>query len=451
MPLNQKLLKGVMYASGTMSDITAASGSYVIGRMYIATDSSPIKIGQAVSSTVINWMISELEFDTTVTEIYSALQLASDTAQANLDAVESQLSAAITAEVSRATARENQIETGYQTAVSNLQTSLSNTIDALDTELTNAIAAESTARIAADTALNTSISTVNTRVTQEIADRIAADANVLEQAIAAAKMNVRKAFFVDLLVDADLTLAEVIGAPVSSLEDGAYQIFVSGAANTTGAITGLVDLAGQPLTGIVSNGDIYYFNVASGVVTDGVLSDDKNQLKFDALDVTVQELQDASSAQAIRSHLSAIKGVAYNAGTGVFEGVVNSSPSNDLTVDASGFFVDVDKTSSLAGGLTKTIQDHLDGLYTEIAAGAFEASNGLTKVGNDVELGGTLAKDTTVDGAFKLTLATSEVSVDSTFKLPIWGQNPDGTKGSKTTQFVELWFDANGINYVFPN
>jgi hypothetical protein len=76
--------------------------------------------------------------------------------------------------------------------------------------------------------------------------------------------------------------------------------------------------------------------------------------------------------------------------------------------------------------------------------------NGTNKNGSNVELGGALNKNTSITGAFDLSL-DSQMTKVSSLKMPIWSVNPDGSRNAKTASMVEVWFDGNSINYIFPN
>ena len=154
---------------------------------------------------------------------------------------------------------------------------------------------EQLAREAADMALGARIDT-------EAANRAAGDAAVLAQAIQASQMNVRKGFFVDVnaLGAGDKDLGQVLASSgldlgLSSLENGSYAVFFSGSAQATSVVTGLVDTTGAAFSKSVSNGDIYYFNVNGGLIESGIFADDKNQVKFDAVDVELSGLQAATT------------------------------------------------------------------------------------------------------------------------------------------------------------
>lgn len=76
----------------------------------------------------------------------------------------------------------------------------------------------------------------------------------------------------------------------------------------------------------------------------------------------------------IRALFSGTNGIAYNSATGGFTGVVNPSASNDLSVDANGFFVEVaasdivdtnDFTGSGAGS-TVNLQDLANAIQTKV-------------------------------------------------------------------------------------
>ena len=102
-----------------------------------------------------------------------------------------------------------------------------------------------------------------------------------------------------------------------------------------------------------------------------------------------------------------------------------------------------------------TVSVTVSDIYAKIAAintnGAFGASNGLTKTGNNVVLGGALTGNTALTGAYEMKFSNDTTVVDGVFKMPIWSVNANGSKNTKGSTFVEVWFDGSGINYVFPN
>lgn len=233
-----------------LNDVLSQISAFIIARL------------QALK-TYVNTVKSQLE--SAISSEASARQAADTALGQRIDGVQSDLSAETTAR---------------QAADAQLQSNL----DAVETSLTAAIESEESARIAADSALGA-------RIDSETAARIAGDASVLAQAIAASKMNVRKAFFYDLK-DGNASLSSIVG----SLEDGSYQVFFAGEAQEQATISGLKDTNEASFSGVVSNGDIYYFNVVGGLVKDGILADDKNQVKFDAVDTEIDTLKGRVSA-----------------------------------------------------------------------------------------------------------------------------------------------------------
>ena len=464
MALNQINLKGVMYAFGTSADIVSASGGYVIGRRYVATsDGFPtgtfVKVGTAVSATVVNWDITQAALDAV-----SAL-VAANTAAIAANAT------AIAAEVTRATAAEGVNATAIATETTNRQTAVAaeaSTRAAAITTLTTNLAAEATARQGGDDALSAALTTEQTaritgdynlglRIDGEITRATAAESALstayqaadaalntsLTTALNSAVANLRDTTVSDLIKvryingGQPVALAEALG---SGRPDGIYALMfvsddgVSAVTTVTGLPSGTA--AG---TGSITYGDTLRVVVDGGVVTTVVKIDDITKQKFDSIDTSISALQAATTTSAIRSHFSASGDITY--ANGVIGLVVSNTNIQYLN----------DQLNASDTTVSVTVSD----IYAKIAAintnGAFGASNGLTKTGNNVVLGGALTGNTALTGAYEMKFSNDTTVVDGVFKMPIWSVNANGSKNTKGSTFVEVWFDGSGINYVFPN
>lgn len=179
-------------------------------------------------------------------------------------------------------ARLNALKAKIALVETNL-TTLSGTVTTLISTVTNGLADRYTK---AET--NQAIEGAITGVTDNLTDAYtAADTIVLNQAIAAARANVRKAFRHSITQSATVGLGDIVG---SGLETGAYQVFFDGSSTVTGTAM-LYNGAGAVYSQAVSNGDVYIFNVVDGVVTNGIFVNDEDNVKFNAI-ATEQATQD---------------------------------------------------------------------------------------------------------------------------------------------------------------
>lgn len=505
MALDQINIKGVMYAFGTQADVAAASGSYVVGRRYVVTadgfaTGAYTKVGTGFSSTVIQWDVTQAALDAV-----SALVAANTTAIA-LNASN------LAAEITRATAAEGVNATAIATETTNRQTAVAATNAALAVEvstraaaittLTTALAGEATARQGGDDALSAALTTEQTaritgdynlglRIDGEISARTTAVAtnltainaevtrataaeSALDTAYKAADSSLNTALTsalntaVALLRDttvADLipvvytagqssTLASLLG---SGRPDGIYALsFTSDDVSKVMTVTGLPSgsVAG---TGSITFGDIVRVVVDGGVVTTAVKIDDITMQKFAALDTSISALAAATTQSAIRSHFSATGWATYS--NGVINVAKSAQVGNNIIDGSDGkAFLSVQGTSiryTKAGGLfdatvTSTVSD-IYATLESISSSLVQADNGLTIEGGKVGMGGALRKNTAVTGAYEMKFSNDTTVVDGVFKMPIWSVNPNGSKNTKGSTFVEVWFDGSGINYIFPN
>ena len=504
MALNQINLKGVNYVFGTSADIVSASGGYVMGRRYVVTaDGFPTgaasQFGTAISATVINWDVTQAALDAV-----SALVAANAAAIAvNATAIATETAARIAADSTLTTNLAQEV-TDRQTAVageasaraaadSTLTTNLATEVAAriaADSALQSAVNAESASRIAVDQAIAATLnsetaarisgdSLLTDNLAQEVIDRTfqdgllqaqidgidvayqAADSALntsLTNALNSAVANLRDTTVADLIpvvytAGQSSTLASLLG---SGRPDGIYALsFTSDAVDKVMTVTGLPAgaVAG---TGDITFGDIVRVVVDGGSVTSTVKIDDITKQKFTAIDSSISALEAATTPSAIRSNFSATGWATLT--NGVIN-VAKSTQSGNNIIDGSDgkAYLSVQGTSiryTKDGGLfDATVSNTVTDIYTQlssITSGLVQAANGLSLVGGNVELGGALTKNTTVSGAYELKLSNT-TKVDGVFQMPIWSVNADGSKNTKGTTYVEVWFDGNGINYSFPN
>ena len=188
----------------------------------------------------------------------------------------------ITAIANWMVARLTALKTKIASVETNL-TTLSDTVTTLISTVTNGLADRYT-KSETDSAIDDAISTATNEITTAYTD---ADLLVLNQALAAAKQNVRKAFRHTIVQGATVGIGDITPA---NLETGAYQIFFDGTSTVTGTAM-LYNAAGVLGSQAISNGDVYIFNVEDGSVTDGIFVNDENNVKFNAI-ATEQATQD---------------------------------------------------------------------------------------------------------------------------------------------------------------
>lgn len=471
MALDQMNLMGVQNAFGTPANIAAATGLYIPGRQYIETDTgfrtgTIIRFGEAVSSTVINWRVTQSQIDTLTQAI-----AAEETARISAD---NALGSRIDTE---ATARAN-ADTALQIAITAEETARIAGDAAEATARTAAIAVEAAARLAQDNILlqqdiNLSIRIGEEELARQVGDEDlqaqidamdtaykAADATNLSTvntsiaAVAAALRDERVTDFVgvDYTASQSMTVASLLGA--TPLEGIHLFKFNSTDISNTATVTGLPNAAAN--LNITYN-DIVKVVVDGGVATSVSLVDDALKTKFDSVDSAIADLQSATTATAIRAHLSKSGFLTYS--NGVFGAALSTEGGNDVILSPidGNPYLSVGGTSIQYLDDTGTIGDSsvnvtVSDIYAKIAnisSSLVQASNGLDISGGDVILGGPLTKNTTITGAFGLNLLTDAVRANS-IDIACWTSLADGTRDTpSTTEFVKVWFDLqNGINYT---
>lgn len=505
MALNQVNLKGVMYAFGTSADIVAASGSYVMGRRYVNTsDGFPtgtfVKVGTAVSATVVNWDVTQ-----------AALDAVSSLVAANTAAIAANATA-IANEVTRATAAEGVLTTALAAETTNRQTAVAAT--------NSALAAEVTARTAADATLTTNLAAEVTRATaaegvnaaaivteyqgrlagdtnlsialnQEEAARIAGDlanANGLSTEVTARTSAIAAIDTAYKAADAALntSLTNALNTAVANLRDTTVAdlipvVYTAGQSSTLASLLGsgrpdgiyalsftsddvskVMTVTGLPAGAVAGTGDITFGDIIRVVVDGGVVTttekiDDITKQKFAAIDSSISALEAATTQTAIRSYFSATGWATY--ANGVINVAKSTQIGNNIVDGSDGkAYLSVQGTSiryTKAGSLfDATVTSTVSDIYSQlesITSGLVQADNGLSLVAGNVELGGALTKNTTVTGAYEMKFSNDTTKVDGVFKLPVWLVNSDGSKNTKGTTFMEVWCDANGLNVVAPN
>lgn len=167
------------------------------------------------------------------------------------------------------------------------------------------------------------------------------------------------------------------------------------------------------------------------------------------------------TADQIRNLVSAGNSLTYNVNTGKFDVVISGLATNDLTLDfESKLFINVNTTGVSAIDETGTnYQDTLTNILSDLYSHvgdletntATQATNGLSKNGNTVKLGGALTENTTVAmGANTLALTGNVVAIE---QLSIGAYETDAT-GAVTTYagqkriFVDV---TNGMLCYIPN
>ncbi len=276
----------------------------------------------ALKTAIANESTARIAGDASVTALVtaeSAARVAGDTANATAITAEATarvagdntLQAAITAETtarvagdktnSDALAAETTARTSADTTNSNAITAEIAARNSAVGAVASALVAETTARTSGYTTLNGQIATLSSQTTAALAgkadltDVIARDAAVLASAIAASKMNIRKAYFANIVDGNTANLLSMIAD--GTFDAGSYLVKFVGGAEAQMTVTGLKDGTGTAVSQVVSNGDEYYFNVnASGVITDGVFADDKNNIKFNSLDSVISVANSRISA-----------------------------------------------------------------------------------------------------------------------------------------------------------
>ena len=114
-----------------------------------------------------------------------------------------------------------------------------------------------------------------------------------------------------------------------------------------------------------------------------------------AADFVVSEDPDVTDAH-IRSRITGVNGINYVTSTGVASVKRNTvATRNDLQVDTDGVLVDIPAASFEAAGETRTLVQHIDALDTRVDdLEGVTYSNGITKTGSAVKLGGLVAEET---------------------------------------------------------
>ena len=152
----------------------------------------------------------------------------------------------------------------------------------------------------------------------------------------------------------------------------------------------------------LSTGDVVY-------LSDATLKTERTSIVSVANPTTVghfvpTEFPDYTEAQ-IRQMISAGQGLIYNSSTGALAAKLSTDASNDLVFGTdNGLFMDA---AAASVGIVKggsTVNQTIEATLNEIYARWYDANNGLNMNSLTVKLGGALLEDTTIDGAFDLTI-----------------------------------------------
>jgi hypothetical protein len=438
------LRNGQVYITGTSADIESArSGSaLVVGRQYWETDGGT-RVGRAIAVNQIRWEVSMTDVNSAVLVETNRAIAAEGVLQAAISQEVTDRQAALAAELAARVATDTQLASAINTEVAARElgdTTEMNARIAADAVLQGLINQEVTDRAtdvdAEETARIAAISALQTQVATDMA------------ALASALRDERVTDFkgVDYTQGQSIGLAAAVGA--NPLEGIHVLKFNSTDINNTATLTGL---PGGAADMSISYNDMVRVVVDGGVIVSATLIDDALKVKFNALDASIADLQAATTQTAIRSHFSATGFAKYV--NGVISVVNSVATGNDITSDVNGnIFLDVDATTSVAGGSTQSINAHLVDLYDMISAGAFSASSGVEKVGSEIMLGTNLTRNTVIGGAFKMDY-TNTLGLGAEFmRFPVF-QVTNGSRGTKVTGSVEFWFDQDGDpKYTFiPN
>ncbi len=429
--------KGQIVVYAPYQDIldTQTAGELQVNYTYRTTDLTEVKSGRAVLGNKIEWDVKQTSVDAV------ASNLAAEVSRAT--AAEGTIASNLAAEVSRATAAEGTIASNLAAEVSRAQIAENAVHDEVLQEAgarADGDSAEALARANAISALQTAVTNAMNAAVAALRDTTVAD--------------IIPVAFTDSQA---LSLTTVLGA---NRPDGIYALpFTSDDVEKTATIdNGIAFGTVGHEEFAISFGDILRVKINGGAIESVTLVDDLDRQKFIALDASISALQAATTQAAIRGHFSATGWATLV--NGLFEVAPSLAPDNDLATSLldGKAFLDVDQTTSDAGGSAKTLQTHLVDLYADIAAinqnGAFGASNGVSKSGSDVVFGGALTTDTTITGAKKLAFRNSETFVKQ-LSQPIFDIASDGSL-TESADTVSIWWSRSPsgnieINYLFPN
>lgn len=437
------VLRGVQNVFGTPSDIVAASGTYVPGFQYVETSTgfytgTLIRFGEAISTTVINWRVTQSQIDT-LTQAIAVEVAAREQADTALGVrIDGETQNRISGDAANALAISNEANLR-----ANADTLLQGAIQTVATDLVT----EAGRAIAREDAIEQGYISANTAQSTTL---LAAFQNAMDIYADADVRSVKTVSYADA---ATLDMATILGAnPV----DGDHAIrFVGSTVSDVATVSGIG--LSEPNTGDVTFGDILIVTVDDGTIVSTVKSDDITKQIWEALTADITALQAATTVTAIRSHFDATGFSKYL--NGVVSTIKSTDAGNDVATGIDGnIYVSVNGaittyTNSKGTNTTVNVGDTFTDIYLALedmaTNGAFGAVNGTQKVGSNVELGGALTKETTITGDFGLNFMTTSVRANS-LDLACWTVNPDGTRlAPSATEFTKVWFDLqNGINYV---
>lgn len=167
------------------------------------------------------------------------------------------------------------------------------------------------------------------------------------------------------------------------------------------------------------------------------------------------------TSDQIRALVSAGNSLTYNVNTGIFDVVISGMATNDLALDFENkLFINVNTTGVSAIDETGTnYQDTLTNILSDIYSHvsdletntATQATNGLTKNGNTVKMGGALTENTTVAmGANTLDFSGNKVGIEQL----MLGAYATDTTGAITSfaGYVRVFVDVTtGMIATIPN
>jgi hypothetical protein len=173
-------------------------------------------------------------------------------------------------------------------------------------------------------------------------------------------------------------------------------------------------------------------------------------MPIQASDLVTVEGDEANTA-TYRDAITGGDGWDFNKISGIGSTLPSTQANNDVVAGADKrLFVDVDQTTSAAGGSTSSIQQHLINLYNLGGAGIQRAGNGL-ELGAIVAgetpkviLGGMLEKNTAVAQDGKRFLFTGGAfGIEKGF-LQVWDTNAQGYPTGSTGNWAHVFVDGRG-------